>query len=245
MKYAHYTDKGSRDINEDCIGIFNKGDVFCAVVADGLGGHGMGDKASRIVTEAAGTFFMAYDIGYVDDFLGRMFVYCNDTLMEAISNSDVDMGRMKTTLVAALGIENKIWFCHCGDSRGYLFSHGKLIKRTLDHSVPQALVSSGEIKESAIRNHPDRNRLLKCLGYEWPKPLYEADHGYGIKGGETVILCTDGFWELVLEREMGFTDFFEKDPEKKLEKLRKIIDKKGNGRKMDNNSAIILTLEKD
>lgn len=68
---------------------------------------------------------------------------------------------------------NKVQWGHVGDSRLYAFAKNKVKLRTLDHSVPQMLVFAREIKEKQIRNHPDRNRLLRVMGIEWEKPMYE------------------------------------------------------------------------
>lgn len=63
---------------------------------------------------------------------------------------------------------------HVGDSRLYYFKNGKIVKRTLDHSVPQMLVARGEIDEKEIRHHPDRNRLVRVMGMEWDEPKYQV-----------------------------------------------------------------------
>ena len=52
MEYKAYTDKGTRDHNEDDCGISSYGDAHCLVVADGLGGHGGGDEASKCAVDA-------------------------------------------------------------------------------------------------------------------------------------------------------------------------------------------------
>ena len=55
--------------------------------------------------------------------------------------------KMKTTLVSMLTDGNRVYIAHVGDSRCYAFSKRKVKFRTLDHSVPQMLVISHEIKE--------------------------------------------------------------------------------------------------
>ena len=46
----------------------------------------------------------------------------------------------------------------------YIFRQNRIVYQTLDHSVPQMLVASGEIRPEEIRGHSDRNRLLRVLG---------------------------------------------------------------------------------
>ncbi len=43
----------------------------------------------------------------------------------------------------------------------------------MDHSIPQMLVLSKDIKESEIRNHPDRNIVLRVMGIEWDEPMFD------------------------------------------------------------------------
>ena len=51
IRTASYTDTGGRPYNEDCLAFIDRGGALCAVVADGLGGHGGGEKASRAAAE--------------------------------------------------------------------------------------------------------------------------------------------------------------------------------------------------
>lgn len=46
-------------------------------------------------------------------------------------------------------------------------------KRTIDHSVPQIRVLFGKIKEEEIRKYPDRNFILRAVGAEWEKTMFE------------------------------------------------------------------------
>ena len=63
FQFATVTDKGSRKINEDSIGVFQNGDNFGCVLCDGLGGHGMGDEASKLVKDVfTDVFYKTKDI---------------------------------------------------------------------------------------------------------------------------------------------------------------------------------------
>ncbi len=90
---------------------------------------------------------------------------------------------------------------HVGDSRLYFFRQGRILEQTKDHSVPQMLLAAGEITADEIRNHPDRNRLLANLGDGKPN-RFRVRKQIQIASGDAFLLCTEGFWEIVLEREM-------------------------------------------
>ena len=121
-----------------------------------------------------------------------------------------------------------------------MFTQGlfKTTTRTLDHSVPQMLVLTKEIKEKEIRNHPDRNRLLRVLGVSGDTPRFELSEIQKRKKQQAFLLCTDGFWELILEKEMWQCLKNAKTAQKWLEQMEEIICRRGEGQDMDNFSAI-------
>lgn len=241
MRYhinAH-SDVGSRDINEDSISAVERADGFCVILADGLGGHGQGDVASQTVVRFVQEYYQEH--GFDSDFFENVFTGANNALLAKQKISGIP-GGMKTTLVVAAAEKGVLSWCHSGDSRFYLFRKGKLLRQSVDHSVPEVLYLSGDIRKKDIRNHPDRSKLLKCLGTVWITPQYEIGGSIPLQGGETVLLCSDGFWENILEREMAFTDLTVKDPAEKLSRMCNIVKKRGKGKKMDNNSAILVSI---
>ena len=72
-----------------------------------------------------------------------------------------------------------------------------IIRLTEDHSVVMEMVNSGVISEEDIRTHPMRNRITRCLGSignSNPDFLWHE-----ISNGDTLLLCSDGLWEMVHE----------------------------------------------
>ena len=53
VKFSMFSDSGSRDNNEDNIGMYQDGESYCFILADGLGGHGKGEVASQIAVESS------------------------------------------------------------------------------------------------------------------------------------------------------------------------------------------------
>lgn len=240
MQYAMMSERGSREINEDYVGKVlaednNKG---CFVLCDGLGGHGHGEVASRLVVES---ILQSYQTGQKDkNFIEAAIQMGQDKLL-ALQREKHEQSEMKTTAVV-LCIDEMICWCHVGDSRLYYFKKKKLIQRTLDHSVPQMLVYAGEIKEKEIRNHPDRNRLLRVMGMEWTSNSYTLSDPVEKTGDQAFLLCSDGFWELIVEKEMQKCLKKAKTPEEWLELMKQIILKNGSNRDMDNFSAVAVWL---
>ena len=105
------------------------------------------------------------------------------------------------------------------------------------------LVLSKEIKESQIRNHPDRNILLRVLGIEWDDPMYELLVPISLKKCQAFLLCSDGFWELIEEKEMCELLKKSSSVEEWLFSMVEVVKKNGVGRNMDNYSAIAIWCE--
>ena len=205
MEYKAYTDKGTRDHNEDDCGISSYGDAHCLVVADGLGGHGGGDVASKCAVDAVCTLFM--ERGFSDHFFADAFSGAQNAILEQQALTQ-RFSTMKTTLVVLVVDNGWIHWAHIGDSRLYIFRGKRLLRRTLDHSVPQMLAQAGEIREADIRHHPDRNRLMRVMGVR----IEEDDMLRTLKESAT--------------------------PQQWLSQMNRIILENGRGQEMDNYTAI-------
>jgi serine/threonine protein phosphatase PrpC len=240
MTYAKMTEKGSREINEDSAGSIEFGDNVCFVVADGLGGHGRGEVASKAVTAVFESEFLQNQTG-VRDFLSRALATAQNAVLDLQKKEHAPL-EMKTTAVALAVIDGKCAWAHIGDSRLYMFKKNKVKIRTLDHSVPQMLVLSGDIKEKKMRNHPDRNKLLRVIGIEWDSPKFEVSDEYDISECQAFLLCTDGFWELVDEKRMCALLKKSKSADEWLHSMTIEVKENGMGQEMDNYTAIAVIL---
>lgn len=237
MQYAMLSEQGNRPINEDYVGYNVNSDKVagCFVLCDGLGGHGHGEVASKLVTE---TILARYcNGGSETEFISNAMKEGQEKLL-TLQKEQHAKSEMKTTVVVLKISEREIQWSHIGDSRLYYFEKGKLIQRTKDHSVPQMLVAAGEIKEKEIRHHPDRNRLLRVVGTEWSGHQTIEITTIEKKCRQAFLLCSDGFWELIEEKYMQKYLKKAKTPEAWLELMSKMVLKNGQGKEMDNYSAI-------
>ncbi len=239
MPYSTFSDKGNRNINEDSVGVVVKEDASCFILCDGLGGHGMGDVASKLVVDVFKNRFN--DVGAKPGFIEETFEIAQDMLLMEQKRLGSEK-KMKTTGVCIVVDEKKTYVGHVGDSRAYIFTKNKVNCRTLDHSIPQMLVLSGEIKESEIRNHPDRSSLLRVIGVEWDEPMYEVMKPISKRKCQAMLLCSDGFWELIEEKEMCETLKSSGTVDEWLRMMVEIVRENGKGRNMDNYSAIAVWL---
>lgn len=232
-----YTDKGGREYNEDTGFFGTKAGIGYAVIADGLGGHGNGGKASKM---AAGTVKKCIEEwpgknGLTEGELAEWFAEANQKVMEMQTPNC----RMGTTL-AFLYVDEpagQAVLAHLGDSRIYHFENGKCVFCTFDHSVSRMAVLAGEISWEDIRFHVDRNKLIKVIGKAEEVKAETKQISLNGNSSHAFLLCTDGFWEYVTEEDMEKTLKSAKSPEEWLEKMRLYLAKRVK-EGHDNNSAI-------
>lgn len=240
MHYCTITNNGSRPVNEDSIKVVEKDERFCFVLCDGLGGHGMGDVASNLVVNVFENIFMKSTDS--KQFMESVFSASQDILIAKQAELNA-RSKMKTTAVAIATDEKNAYIGHIGDSRAYIFKRNKVKFQTLDHSIPQMLVLTKDIKKKEIRNHPDRNMLMKVMGIEWENQMFELQKPMPLRKCQAFLLCSDGFWELVDEDEMCDTLKQANSVEQWLNMMVSIVEQNGMNRNMDNYSAIAVWLD--
>lgn len=237
ISYAVYSDCGSRAVNEDAARVFHNDGRYCFVLCDGLGGHGMGDVASNIVAEKVGECFN--DANELIGFGGKALEIAQNVLVDEQKRLNA-VEKMKTTAVILALDGQSAEMTFIGDSRVYCFRRNKVSIRSLDHSIPQMLVLAGDLKESEIRNHPDRNLVLRVMGTEWEEPQFETMQAIPLRKAQAFLLCSDGFWELIEEKEMCGLLKKSNSVDEWLESMKDLVVKKGEEREMDNHSAIAI-----
>ena len=235
LDFAIFSDLGDREQNEDAVGFSKHGDAHCFVLCDGLGGHGRGEVASQFVQQSVCRQFEQADT--TAEFWENALDNAQKGLLAEQKRLNAITEMMTTAVALTIDGDTAQW-AHIGDSRLYVFRREKLLTRTLDHSVPQMLALAGEIREKHIRSHPDRNQLLRAMGFPWESRKYELSEPCALRPGDAFLLCTDGFWEPVLEKEMQKA--LKKAPSAQawLDTLQALAIQHGTPGEMDNFSAI-------
>lgn len=225
---ASYSNIGGRACNEDTVKIVFKGNhQVCAVLADGLGGHGGGAQASAAAAETICALWSETPRIAMEPMVQRAH--------QAVIRLQNPSCSMKSTIVVLSLEPGLAEWAHVGDSRLYYFHNKALTFQSRDHSVPQLAVALGDITTDEIRFHPDRNRVLRALGQDSDLLVETRDQPL-LPGHHAFLLCSDGFWEYVLESEMEEDLQNSATPEQWLEKMRERM-KKRIPKDNDNNTA--------
>ncbi len=185
---AGRTDVGcTRQVNEDSLANLPERGLF--VVADGLGGHVAGSRASKI---GVTSFCDALDDHPPMDrtsAIRRAARLANGEIRE-VARQAPDLEGMGTTLVAVWIDRAMAILVNVGDSRVYLLRGGVLHRLTSDHSAVEEMIAHHELSEEEARQHPDRHVITRALGVA---DAVEADIGaLRVEEGDSLLLCTDG-----------------------------------------------------
>lgn len=228
LDFAFYTDVGGRKNNEDSYIAKQIGDNYLFVVTDGLGGHDDGELASQIAVESIKESMLISDKINLCDVVEM----ANKAVLNKQANTN---SKMKSTVALTYVTPRKTYFAHVGDTRIYAFKDNAIVFQSIDHSASQLAVSVGEITTKDIRNHPDRNVLLRALGAtdNIKVDVFELENA----DYDSLLLCSDGFWEYVLEDDMIETRMQCQAADKWLYKMR-MIQLENAPENCDNNTAI-------
>jgi serine/threonine protein phosphatase PrpC len=179
------TDRGSvRAVNEDSV--LAEAPVFA--VADGMGGHALGDRASAAAVTA------------LREVLPRGRAATPTEVREAVRRANIDVRAVGgdsvagTTLAAVVLVEPSAWMVvHVGDSRVYGWDGRVLRRLTIDHSLVQELQDAGLIDADQAERHPDRNVVTRALGpHETALPDARVLDLRLPGDAPALLLCSDG-----------------------------------------------------
>ena len=234
--------KGDYDNNEDYLGVVDKGNRHCFILADGLGGYSKGEVASKAAVEYVKNFFNS--CRFITKPIIEECIIGAHNKLKALQKADRELRNIKTTIVLLVIEDDIAYWAHMGDSRLYRFNRFRLLDQTTDHSVPQMMVMMGEITKDEIRGNPERSKLLKALGTDGEVSKPEVHYpGVKLKKGDGFLLCSDGFWEWIDEKQMKKAYIFSDSSKEWMEKMRQTVEKNGSNSRMDNYSAITIKIK--
>lgn len=210
-----------REENEDSFLLDPKKRLY--IVADGLGGHKAGEMASKYAIEFIDSYFsseLIMELVREPEKIRNEMIGClsaaGQKVFEKAQRSQRYKG-MGTTVVVALVQNNLLHVGHVGDSRAYIYNQKYFKLLTSDHSHIMSLVKVGKITMEEARVSPYKSKLTQAIGM--PCNI-SPDHAYyPLKKDDIVVLCSDGLWEMLTDKEIFNILEMDKSPKDTCEKF--------------------------
>jgi len=197
---------GNRKTNQDRLGVAESHAGVLLILGDGLGGKPGGELAAETLVKSV-EHSLRHEIMPVENpekLLEQLIIKAHHAV-RAMGSKQTPPIEPGSTAVLCLIQNKKAWWAHVGDSRFYLFRDGLNIYRTQDDSYVEHLYQKGEITLEKRDGHPMRNYVTQCIGVMDTEPKVKVSKGVDLQVNDTLLLCSDGFWEPLDDAQIGAT----------------------------------------
>ena len=210
------------------------------IVADGMGGHHDGEKASALAARvmAAQVTQNIYlpmltgdspsDRPPITEALGKAAQKSNSEVIAHVPDGG-------TTLTAVTIIGDLAYVAHVGDSRCYLITKDGVEQITRDHSLVQRLIELDQLTNAESADHPQKNVLYRALGQS--EQLEVDAITRRLPPGSRLLLCSDGLWNQMTDQEIRDIAISHENPQEACDKLVALANTRGG---TDNITTILL-----
>lgn len=218
----------------DCFGLF--------IVADGTGGHAGGEIASAIAVRTVASHML--ENVYVPSFkegirpdLQLLAGQMTEAILLANTHVIGQVEKAGSTLTMAVIMGQDLYVAHVGDSRAYIHTKGYLKQLTQDHSLKAKMIETGQITPEEARRFHIPNIIYNAVGQEVDPEV--ALYSRKLLPENTLLLCSDGLWEMVTDEEMVAIIDAAATPNEAARKLIQTANEHGGN---DNITAILVQL---
>jgi serine/threonine protein phosphatase PrpC len=198
VRRSHNQDAYAEDPAGDAERFSTHGHLF--LVADGMGGHAVGEKASaKAVRDIPHTYHKHVADGPAEA-LRKAFTEANAGIF-AIGQENPEFRGLGTTATALLLRPEGAWVGHVGDSRAYRIREGAIEQLTFDHSAVWEIARRQQVNPDELQGIRS-NVILRSLG---PDAFVEVDveGPHPIRPGDIYLLCSDGLTGQLSDFEIG------------------------------------------
>jgi len=252
ITYGQMTDVGQvRNNNQDAIFSFlaspasaeEQPEFGVFVVADGMGGHHDGEKASaltsRVVTRHIVGEILLPMLQKIEPDAERPTI--SEILRDAVqkANQEVSLAVPEggTTVTVATILGDLAYIGHVGDSRAYVIDKQGIEQITRDHSLVQRLIELEQLTPEEAAEHPQRNVLYRAIGQNESVDVDAVTRR--LMPGARLLICSDGLWNLVTEEEIRNSVTSSATPQAACDVLVKLANERGGS---DNISVILIKI---
>lgn len=204
------------------------------VVADGMGGHEAGDRASAAVIAEFSHSVGRASLG-LDD-VRIALSRARESVQQLSTSGDVRAGTTLSGVFIAAVDGMGYWLAvNIGDSRTYRLADGDLEQISVDHSVVQELIESGELTAEEALTDRRRNIITRAIG---ASSTGDADYWlFPAELGDRILVCSDGLTSEVSDARIHHVLSCTPDPQKAADLL--VEDAVGRGGR-DNITVLVI-----
>lgn len=168
------------------------------IAADGMGGHKAGDFASAYAVKHFVEKVRKCNSSNPITIIKRCISEINEEIVKLANDNDEYQG-MGTTFVVAIVLKGKLYVANVGDSRLYVVNN-KIKQITLDHSLVEELIRTGQLERRKGRYHPEKNIITRAIGVSEEAVLdfFEII----LEPEDRILICSDGLSNMVDDDEI-------------------------------------------
>jgi serine/threonine protein phosphatase PrpC len=188
-----------RDHNEDSFLVNDALSLYA--VADGMGGHQAGERASKMALEGL-VGLIAKGEERADALAAlREAAQSSGAKIFAAAQADESLHGMGTTLTSLWFQRGRAYLAHVGDSRAYLYRDGRVQQLSDDHSWVSEQVRAGMMTEDEAKESKFRHIITRSVGFE--KEVQVDSAAIPVQAGDCFVICSDGLSNYVEHEELA------------------------------------------
>ena len=185
-----------REVNEDSL--FANREIGVWAVADGMGGHEFGERASKAIVDSLSLLQPVNEFEEKISAVRAAILSANETIFGEAQ----ELGqRMGSTVVSLVMVDRQFAVLWAGDSRAYLYRNGQLRQISRDHTQVQSMIDRGLLAPEDAAGHPMSHVLARAIGV-----MQNVDVDVvrdSIEPNDIFLLCSDGLYGLVSDAEIA------------------------------------------
>lgn len=194
FKAKFLSEAGSQVKNTDYFAFVELENYACYCVADGIDRDRKKESAKIIVEEVIRTFLEKPKCNR------KSLRRCVELANELIVKESTDC-RLEASLLIVITDYKSIMYANAGNIRLYHIRNAAIKNTTMDQSLSENLVTSGQLPKDKVENHEERHNLYCYLGM--PGRLHpDYSKKIELQDGDSIIMCTKGIWEQAGEAEI-------------------------------------------
>ena len=230
------SDEGNYNVNRDYFAYIELEDMACWVLADGLDSDEKKLSAEIVVGNIINDFSEKPSLAKKD--IKKYILNAHKSLKH-----DSKLEPLKSSVVVAVTDYQYLTWGNVGNTRIYNLKKDQIVYKSKDHTIAQMMVDIGKVDPKKINQHDERNNIVNYLGMDGKLKISLSKKKYELIDGDSIVLCSAGFWENIKDREIEEILKESENPEEFTDKIEDCILDKEN-KNLDNYTAASIFVNK-